>query len=218
MTNIEQFTSLYPRLYHMAEADSWPAIQMHGLLSTKALLDLFEYKGQQRHEIATQHRPRSVAIEHPKHGIAVIRDQKPMNPKMLRQALTDMNEQQWYELLNSRCFFWPTQDRLRRFLRAYQDRPRIVITVDTRTLLECHWDNITLSRINSGAVRHVKHKRGSTTFQSIEEYLVNGRNVAELTVAYSVPDIAKLAISVVKWKGEEPLCTIWENGQLAHLR
>jgi hypothetical protein len=34
-----------PRLYHMAEADTWDSIREHGLLSTSALLDLFEIKG-----------------------------------------------------------------------------------------------------------------------------------------------------------------------------
>jgi hypothetical protein len=32
----EAFSSLYPRLYHMAHEDAWPQIQRYGLLSTRA--------------------------------------------------------------------------------------------------------------------------------------------------------------------------------------
>ena len=38
----------WPRLYHMAEAGSWPSIKERGLLSTTALLDLFELEGESR--------------------------------------------------------------------------------------------------------------------------------------------------------------------------
>ena len=38
----EDMARKYPFLYHMAELSSWPSIQRHGLLSTSALLDLYE--------------------------------------------------------------------------------------------------------------------------------------------------------------------------------
>jgi hypothetical protein len=38
----------YPRLYHMAEDGSWPSIQAHGLLSTRAMLDHFEVTPDER--------------------------------------------------------------------------------------------------------------------------------------------------------------------------
>ena len=36
---------IYPRLFHMAEDGSLTSIQAHGLLSTTALLDLYEIGG-----------------------------------------------------------------------------------------------------------------------------------------------------------------------------
>jgi Family of unknown function (DUF7002) len=45
----EEFANHYPCLYHMAEANIWPSIEKHGLLSTTALLDLFEVNGNRRH-------------------------------------------------------------------------------------------------------------------------------------------------------------------------
>ena len=208
---IERFASRYPRLYHMAEADSWPSIQRRGLLSTKALLDLFEYNGQSRHEIESMHRPRSVVIKNCEHSQAIIRDQKPMKPDHLQKVLVGMTVQQWYELLNNKCFFWVKKDRLMRFLKAYQDRPRIVITVDARALLESHWDNVTFSWINSGAIMPAWAKRGLNTFKDIGTYTRGGKAIVELAVENSVPDVAELAICVSKWKGEKHLCTIWKR-------
>jgi len=62
----------------MAEAGSWPSIRRHGLLSTSALLDLFEVTGVERVRLESQRRPETVKIEHPEHGEALIRDQKPL--------------------------------------------------------------------------------------------------------------------------------------------
>ena len=40
----EELAQAYPRLYHMADAQSWESIRKHGLLSTSSLLDLYEVK------------------------------------------------------------------------------------------------------------------------------------------------------------------------------
>src|SRR3970282_1237905 len=74
----------YPRLFHMAEAGCWPSVQRYGLLSTSGLLDLFEVDPEQRVQLESRHRPESVRIQHPVHGTAVIRDQKPMSDSGLK--------------------------------------------------------------------------------------------------------------------------------------
>src|SRR4051812_3683324 len=102
----EDLVARFPRLYHMAEDGSWPSIQRHGLLSTRALLDLFEVDEGERERHYSHHRPESVAIHHPKIGTAVVRDQKPMDDKGLIRSLTDgITPRQWYETLNDRVFF-----------------------------------------------------------------------------------------------------------------
>jgi hypothetical protein len=40
--SVEELSVTYPRLYHIAQEGSWPGIQEHGLLSTEALVDLFD--------------------------------------------------------------------------------------------------------------------------------------------------------------------------------
>jgi hypothetical protein len=67
----------------MAEAGRWPSIARHGLLSTSALLDLFEVHGARRGELEAQHRPESVTLRHPRHGLTVVRDPKPMDDRGL---------------------------------------------------------------------------------------------------------------------------------------
>jgi hypothetical protein len=44
----ERLASRYPVLFHMAEDGSWESIRERGLLSTSALLDLFEVEAEER--------------------------------------------------------------------------------------------------------------------------------------------------------------------------
>lgn len=215
LEHIEQFISRYPKLFHMAEQGSWPNIQRHGLLSTTALLDLFEITGAPRFAIESQWRPRSVAVEHQVHGSAVIRDQGPMPPDSLKNVLVNMTPQQWYEFINRKSFFWVSEERLQRLLGAalYRNKPHDVITVDTRSLVERHLERITLSPFNSGVSKFDSRARGLDTFQAMKMFLAVGGNrpVVELAVDYSVPDIGDLAISVNARMGTRILGTIWQS-------
>jgi hypothetical protein len=196
----------FPRLYHMADKDAWPSIQRHGLLSTTALLDLFEVNGEQRTALESKHRPECVVIHHPLHGAAVIRDQKPMDDKGLTRCLTGVSPKEWYEILNRRTFFWLTEDRLGRLLSAgaYRHKQHCVLTVDTRVLVERHLDRITLSPRNSGCTKPMPHPRGRDCFLPVPEYPYEAWSrkrhkkdaVVELAVDYSVPDIADMVIEV----------------------
>lgn len=190
----------------MAECGTWERILEHGLLSTTALLDLFEVEGPKRSRIETQWRRQSESIAP---GV-VIRDQKPMSPRALEHVLEDMTPDQWYALLNSKTFFWSTLERLKKMLGAYENEHHDVLTVDTRKLVERHRDDIRLSRINSGATFGYA-KRGSGTFKSIEAYPAIRRkpDVAEVVVDYHVPDVVDFTVSVERWKGQERLQTIW---------
>src|SRR5688500_8598698 len=100
----ELLINMCPRLYQLAETDAWARPQRHGLLSSTALLDLFEVNGEKRKALESAHRPECVTIHHPRHGTAVIRDQKPMDDKGLSRALNGIAPKEWYELLNRRTF------------------------------------------------------------------------------------------------------------------
>lgn len=204
--DLDAFVARFPRLWHMAELEARDQIETRGLLSTSALLDLFEVSGERRRQLESRHRPDSVRICHPIHGVAVIRDQKPLIEKVLLRTLVGMTPREWYETLNSRVFFWLDRERLRRMRNAppYRHRQHTILTVDTRTLFERHYDRITLSPINSGATHPgATVARGKGTFRRFSEYPWQERlkshprePVVEVAVDYSVPDIADCIIEI----------------------
>jgi hypothetical protein len=79
----------------MAEDRSWEGIQRLGLLSTSALLDRFEVGGALSFRIESARRPEMEAVDHPEHGRALIRDNKPMQETLLERCLTGMNPREW---------------------------------------------------------------------------------------------------------------------------
>jgi hypothetical protein len=191
----------------MAEEGSWASIQRHGLLSTSALLDLFEVAGAERDAIEISRRPESVKITHPEHGTAWIRDNKPINVTVLRRTLVGMTEEDWYRTLNGRVFFWLTTERLDRLRNAppYRRRKHDILTVDTAALLEAYLASVELSPLNSGAVHPgAKYTRGAQTFRSIGEYpwlervtKVASEPIVELTIPYAVEDAQRYVVDIV---------------------
>jgi hypothetical protein len=210
---LEELLEDCPVLYHMAERGSWPSIQQHGLLSTSALLDLYEIAGQTRIQIEATRRGASVQIDHVQHGSAVVRDQLPMDDKGLVRCLQDgLTPSDWYRLLNARVFFWLTAERLGRLLRAdaYADSAHDVLELHTRSLVEAYRDSITLSPINSGCTKPFPHERGLATFKSIGDYPYadwrkkrkKGERVVELSVMGGVPDITGFVKRVLVMRGD----------------
>ena len=206
----------------MAEEGSWSSIRRIGLLSTTALLDLFEITGDERNAIESQKRARIFEITHPKHGRALVRDNKPLREQFLSQCLEGMTSRQWFELLNRKVFFWVQRGRLEKLLtaRAYRKRRHDVLTIDTRALLERHLSSVTLCPINSGATLYpTATRRGPETFRSLADYdlpaMVKWRGAAdaivELTVDYSVPNIESLTSRVERRFNGEPPVVLWEK-------
>jgi hypothetical protein len=197
--DVEAFIERYPRVFHMAEARTWPKLQQNGLRSTTALLDLYQYSGTARHQIESERRAKSVVITHSQTGeTAVIRDNIPLREQFLRGCLEEMTPTEWYELLNRKVFFWVSEERLTKLLNArqYKSRPHDVLTVDTRRLLDVHSNDITVASINTGATLYPNaSKRGPQTFRQIADHSA-GTVVVELAVDYAVPRIADLVTVV----------------------
>ncbi|MGA2928771.1 MAG: hypothetical protein ABSG43_22835 [Solirubrobacteraceae bacterium] len=190
----------------MAAADSWRSIEEHGLLSTSALLDLFEITGVQREVIECARRRESIAIHHPIHGTARIRDNKPINETVLRRTLVGMTEPEWYRTLNGRVFFWLSTERLNRLRNAppYRDRKHDILTLDTARLLEALGSIVELAHLNTGAVHPgATYTRGAGTFQSIVTYPWQDRlavspsePIVELTVPYAVAAAERFVVDI----------------------
>jgi len=215
-----------PTLYHMAERGSWPSIREYGLLSTSALLDLYDVQGVEREAIEGRRRPEGVTVEHPALRPVVIRDQKPMDDAGLRMCLLDgLSPEDWYRCLNRRVYFWLTRERLLRLLNArpYRVAEHDVLELDTATLIAAYRPAITLSPINSGTTKpfpSTASKRGRATFLPIADYpysqwRANGRKpgerVVELTVDYGIPDIARFVRRVDRMQGGMVLGTHYEQ-------
>lgn len=213
---IKNLIERYPRLYHMAEKGTWPSIKANGLLSTTAVLDRFGINGAQRRVIEQGHRPEKMLVGPEGEGV-ILRDQKPMFPERLAGALIDgSTPAQWYKFLNGRVFMWAQEERLFGLLgaRQYRKLEHDVLTIDARTLLATHGEKVWLCRMNSGNTFPVPHPRGMADFMRIADYPAKKRTgapakeVVEIVVDYSIPDISTYVTEVRRIKGKEILGTI----------
>lgn len=220
--DIQTLVREYPRLFHMAEPGAWPSIQKHGLLSTTALLDLFELKGERRRAIEGQHRPESVAIAHPTFGTAVVRDQKPMSDSALQKCLSGgLKPEDWYRILNRNVFFWLSRRRLDRLLgaRAYRARRHTILELDTARLVDAYAEHILLAPINTGATIMKPQPRGRQTFEPIHSYDYKqwrvkrgpGDAIVELAVRGGVYGVERFVIRVTEEGAGSPTKLLAES-------
>ena len=216
---LEELIANCPTLYHMAERGSWASIKQYGLLSTSALLDHYAVQPPERTEIESRHRPMSVEITGEGLPRAVVRDQIPMSDQGLRRALPDrLSPADWYELLNTKAFFWLSERRLHKLTnaKAYRNQEHEVLEVDTRSLINAHRDSIWLCPMNSGCTKPMPHPRDETIFSRISDYPYahwrqrrsRCERVVELAVDHSVEDIRDHIRRVVVKRGTEILSVL----------
>lgn len=212
---VADLVARYPRLYHMAERDTWPSIRDRGLFSTVAVLDLFQVNGAQRTALNSTHRPEKVRVGTGP-GEIVLRDQKPMETTRLATALLNgVTPRDWYETINSKVFFWVQEERLHGLLNArpYRVLEHDVLVIDTASFVAAHESKIWLCHMNSGNTFPVPHKRDLTAFKRIASYPTKSsgapaKEVVELVVDYHVLDIAQHVIEVRRMRAKEVLRTI----------
>ena len=202
--------NIRPFVYHLAEAENWPSIQRDGLFSTHALLERAGVDGSIRSAVEREYRPTRTILST---GL-VIRDQKPMPPAALQRCLVGLTATQWYELLNSKIFFWFDIERLNRQRRACGSLPQVVLKIATDRLLDRYANQTALSPINTGNARLKPALRGTATFvpysvwldtswlseaQALGTRLRPRRHPpVELTVTDSMPDVMDFVVSVRK--------------------
>ena len=219
-SNRQLFAKFYPRLFHMSHAGSWPSIRENGLLSTTALLDLFEVNGKRRALLEECRRPQSEEITHPTHGRAMLRDQQPLNEKKLATCLQDgFSPRDWYKLLNRKVFFWGPETRLKilQGARLYEAHRQTIVEIDTASFLQRYADGITLCYINSGSTQPMAWDRGKNTFLPLDTFPLAERRkkygvknaVAEVTVDYAVPDVRDFVVRAYEIGGPTPKAVLW---------
>ncbi|MGM0733943.1 DUF7002 family protein [Pseudonocardia alni] len=180
-------------MFHTTPAASWPGIATHGLLPVAGLLDLFGVTGDERERLLTTRRPRAVRLHHPEHGIAWLRDQRPLNPAALGRMLdpgSGFGVADYLRRINGCAFLWADPARLRRLhaLPRYADTEHVVLTVDTASLVAAHGDRVLVTRINSGAALFAQGRRGPDTFLPVGRVPSSWRPV-EVAVPGGVRDL-----------------------------
>ncbi|GHJ54598.1 hypothetical protein Nm8I071_39050 [Nonomuraea sp. TT08I-71] len=200
--DVEELIARHPRVFHTMSAIAWPSVQRHGLLSTQQLIDRFDLDAAERDRLLSAPRKHSTVLRAAGLPPAVIRDQKPM--KFVAEKIDpDSSLTEYLAAINSRVFFWASEERLERLRRAkeYRSEDQVVLHVDTRALVERHGPRIELCRLNSGAVTQKNHPvRGHRSWLPIADYPYAeyrrryGRDSAlvEVTVLDAVPDILDL--------------------------
>lgn len=207
--DVNELIERYPRLFHLAEAGSAPAISEHGLLPAQEIVSTSALSPHEQAAILSRPRPRALTIEHPVLDRATLRDQTPLRAHILDKVLTDMTARQWLSALNERVFFWLHSQRLDQLLNARRNRgrPHDILVIDTASLVRAHDRRIRLSAINSGSALYPNApKRGTRTFQTIEDYpfaeRIRSRTpqaaVVELAVSGGVRDISNHIIDVYR--------------------
>jgi hypothetical protein len=214
------FIRLYPQLFHMAADGAWPSIQARGLLSTRALVDLYDPPPSVREELLGAVRRRSRVLSHAGLPDATVRDQLPL--KFLANCLLPgVTEQDFLDALNGRVFFFVDQQRLHRLLgaRAYRKQAHTVLTLNTAELLFAHPD-AELAPYNTGSVHlPTMPARGPSTFVPLEQYPYEywrkrrGVNeaVIELTVLDGAYEVSSAVERVERWDGGLPTSLLYQR-------
>jgi hypothetical protein len=159
-----------------------------------------------------------------RHGLpdAVVRDQKPMSDASLEKCLQDgITPHEWYAILNRMCFFWVTEERLVRLLKAkpYRSRAHTVLTLDTALVVGTYLDFVRLSPLNSGCSMPWRHMRGADTFSPVEQYPFEDLNlkrrgkdpIVEFAVLGGVAHVEDHAVQVRRMRESEVLEELWQR-------
>jgi hypothetical protein len=217
--SLEKIAELHPTLYHMAEHGTWESIKRHGLLSTRALLDLFDIIGPEREAIEGTLRKHPIELNNSKNGRVIIRDHCMSNSKLAGCLRDGLIPADWYRFLNGKVFFWLTEERLIKLMGAYADREHLVLEIDTSELLKRHGGRVMLTPMNTGTTSPMAFPRGRNTFQPPSRYRFEmnkkrkggaRKAIVELTVEHLVADISEFTIRATHRKLEETNAVVTE--------
>jgi hypothetical protein len=211
--NLDKLITQYPALWHMADSRNLVGILQRGLLSTSALLHVYNIRGRERCRIESEHRRDIIPIESDGLPNCFIRDQRPMSVARIAATLEDATTSEFFRFLNRHVFFWPSEARLSSMnnARLYRGSAQIVFVVDSSELLAAYSRTARLSPINSGCTTPYAARRSISMFQTISEFDWDGRTrraaerVAEVAIPRAVPDIWQSVLRLELWRGGEKL-------------
>jgi hypothetical protein len=201
-------------VYHLLDAMNWRSVRKHGLMSARRLIELCR---PQEDGAWRCHRPTSQRLAS---GV-MIRDQKPMPPKVLARCLTNgVEPEDWFELLNSKVFFWLDRQRLNRQRLACKASPQIALLLDAAGLLVNYSALATVTPINTGNALRAAALRNLSTFVPYKRWLIDGweyekipgagrrhknHRPVELAICDAIPDVMDYVIAAIPLRAGEIL-------------
>jgi hypothetical protein len=203
--DLDALVAKFPRIWHATFLGGWDGIQRSGLRSST---DLLTDAG--RSDEGSVMRSDPVHLHYAGGGV-VLRNQVP-NRKDPGPYLDGITVAEWWELLNSRSYFFADQVALDRLVDSYakQGIGQEVITFQTRRLLSPVAEHIEVSTVNAGVFpRATGPSRGRSTFQPLSEFSGEAGKIKEITVTTTVPIEESAVMKVVRFTpGEDPV-RIW---------
>jgi hypothetical protein len=185
---MNRFVERFPVLFHVTERSAVASIRRHGLLSAAAVCDLFEASPDRRPLLLEANRDRYEQIEHPGHGIAVLRRQL-MRDHVIATRLADgLSPPAWRSFINGLVFFAAEASRAIR-LRGYDfRRDQVILRWHTAALLDAGIE-LRFCRYNNGMVDRTPLPR--RRLRSPQDYLpisqFAGGQIAEVAAASAIP-------------------------------
>ena len=207
---LTEFRSTYPFLYHVTDLQALESIKNHGLLTAKEMDDRFMSLSKRARNRFRKRMgfPGDLGDRLSELGMLVACQQAIKTAAWAVGAARP-------EMKNEKAFFFVTRKAAEDMAAEYRNHPipRVVLVIDTRSLLEAHLDSIELSAHYTCTLmlgRRVPPNYGfpwrphDNLFRPISDYAygvwreVNGPEeaVRELAVAGNVPDICEHVIRV----------------------
>jgi len=203
--NLDDLVDRFPRVWHATFAGGWDGIRQSGLRSSMDLLTEAS-----RADEASVMRSEVVTVA-TAHGEAMLRDQVP-NRKDPEPYLDGVTVPEWWQLLNSRSYFFADEVGLERLVEHYakQGITQEVISFQTRRLLATVADQVEVSTVNAGVFpRTTGPSRGRSTFQPMAEFSGVITKIKEVTVTATVPIVDQAVVKVVRITPGQDSVRIW---------
>jgi hypothetical protein len=199
---------LPPVVYHLAEISNWPFIEEEGLKCAATLLEQSSLDPEETERRVREQRISRLVLPDGR----VLRDQNPAPESALKRCLVDMEPSEWYQILNSRIFFWVDVDRLNRVRRAMIDSEQVVAVIDTEALLSKYGASAAVTPFNIGNAKRKPSQRGSSTLVPYPTWKCSGWDTessgiggrsrsrshkpAELVIETAIPDIRQYVLEL----------------------
>lgn len=200
--DLDALVARFPRIWHVTFPGGWGGINRSGLRSS---MDLLSSAGRADEAKAVRPELTKVSTDDVE---ATLRNQV-TNRKDPAPYLDGVSVEEWWELVNSRSFFFTTREDADKMVDNYlgQGHSQEIITFETRRLLAPVSDAVRVSTVSAGVFpRTAGPARGHGTFLPLAEYTGPSLKIKEISVTETIPMLDAAVVSVVAVApGETPV-------------